>query len=131
MSLNRIPVYHDSKHVAIVQISTANTNRDGSGTLGTVLTAANNGYAVTKVDVIGTVTTTAGQVRLFVDDGGGTARLIAEIAISAATPSASVQCATGSWTPSGDGLCLPSGYILKASTHNAEAINVIAHYGKY
>lgn len=130
MSANRIPIYHDLKKVAQAQVSTANTNRDGTGTIATVMTAGTNGSAVTHVNVIATVTTTAGMVRLFAHDGS-VYRLLAEIAIAAATPSATVACATGSWTPPGDGLCLPSGWSLRASTHNAEAINVFAHYGDY
>jgi len=133
MSANRIPIYHDSKAVAQVQISTANTNRDGTGTLGTVLTASStgNGVAVTVVTYIAAVTTTAGMVRLFLDDGSNK-RLIAEIAVAAVTPSATVACATGTYTPPwADGLVIPPGWSLKASTHNAEAINVFAHYGTY
>lgn len=130
MSANRIPIYHDNKNVAAVAISTANTGRDGTGTLGTVMTAGANGSAITRVDVVAPGTTTAGMVRLFLDNGSAKF-LIKEIAITAITPSASLPGFADSWTPGGDGLCLPTGWSLKASTHNAESFNVAAHYGNY
>ncbi|MEO5642030.1 MAG: hypothetical protein ABIQ40_08485 [Bacteroidia bacterium] len=103
-------------------ISTANTNLDGTGTLGTVLTAASNGTLIKSVTIKAQVSTTAGMVRLFVS-GGGATELIAEIEVPAVTKSAT--------DPSFENYmeinyALKSGYILKASTVNAEAMNVIA-----
>lgn len=122
--------YAATPRLGIGQVSAANTNRDGTGTLVSILTgAAAPGTRVDRVVVTATVTTTAGMVRLFIDDGTNV-RLYREIPITAVTVSASV--AAFSATIETPDLHLPSAsHILKASTHNAEAINVFAHAGDY
>ncbi|NBX74718.1 MAG: hypothetical protein EBQ89_10555, partial [Alphaproteobacteria bacterium] len=54
------------------QISTANTNRDGTGTLGTVVTAGASGSRIEEIVIEATGTTTAGMIRLFLNDGTNT-----------------------------------------------------------
>jgi hypothetical protein len=115
--------------IGIAQISTANTNRDGTGTIGTVATAGAQGTLIELIRVKATGTTTAGMVRLYIHDGAN-ARLLAEISVSAATPSATVQTFEDELTPTTP-LVLPSGYSLRASTHNAETFNVFAVGGHY
>lgn len=117
------------------QISTANTARDGSGTLVDIVVAGASGTRIDQIKIKATGTTTAGMIRLFISDGT-TNRLWKEIAVAAITPSGTVQ----SWesndadlrTPAGDGtplLALPSGYRLKAAPHNAETFNVLVTSG--
>jgi hypothetical protein len=110
-------------------ISTANTARDGTGGMGTVLTAGPEGTLVELVRVIATGTTTAGMVRLFLHDGTA-ARLWDELAVTAVTPSGTVAAFEGEITPSKP-LVLPSGWSLRASTHNAEEFVVHASGGNY
>ena len=109
------------------QISTANTNRDGSGTLGTVLTAGKTGSRIDRIRAIATGTTTAGMIRYFLStDGGTTKRLIAEQAVSAVTPSASVPVWSGDLTQvNAPWLVMAPNAILYAATHNAETFNII------
>ncbi|MBI5257011.1 MAG: hypothetical protein HY855_10970, partial [Burkholderiales bacterium] len=81
-------------------ISTANANRDGTGTLGTVMTGATRntsaappllgGSRIDKLAIHAQAATTAGMVRLFVHDGT-TARLVAEVPVQPVTPGANVQ----------------------------------------
>jgi len=130
MSANRIPIHLDSGHVAQVQISTANTARDGTGTIGTLLTADGNGYLVTRLDVTAAGTTSAGLVTVFLHDGSNY-RLFTEITVSAVTPSTTLAAATAYWTASGSGLYLPSGWSIRVATTIAQTLNVFAHYGKY
>lgn len=112
------------------QVSAANTNRDGSGTLVTLLTAGASGSKIEEITVIGAVTTTAGMVRLFTStDGGTTKRLFDEIAIDAVTPSGTLPAFRRSKRYTN--FVLPAGALLYASTHNAEAINVHADYGDF
>ncbi len=117
-----------------VSISTANTNRDGTGTLGTVFAAGSSGSRVSRIVVQATGTTTAGMVRLFLHNGS-TPYLWKEVPISAITPSASVAAAHYELNErSADGLLplmLPSGWSLRASTHNAEAFVVTANGGDF
>jgi hypothetical protein len=114
--------------LATARISTANTNRDGTGTLGTVLTGGTNGSRVDRIVITATATTTAGMVRLFISDGTNI-RLWKEIAVSAITPSGTVAAFTStiSSPDSNPLLVLPVNYVLKAGTNNAESFDVIAH----
>lgn len=131
MTANKHPIHINVPIAATVQISTANTNRDGTGTLGTVVTAANDGTRIEKITIKATGTTTAGMVRLFIDNLTNV-RLWKEVTIDAITPSGTVEAFSKVIELFGDdALDLPSGYILKAGTHNAEAFNVIAEGGNY
>lgn len=110
-------------NTGMVVISTANSNLDGTGTLGTVLTAASNGTLVKRITIKAQGTVTQGMVRLFVYDGSSNTRLIEEVLIPAITQGSTemsfeqtIEC----------NYRLQSGYILKAATQNAETFNVIA-----
>lgn len=129
MAANTSPLFTLAPKIGVAQISTANTARDGTGTMGTVITGATNGTRINRVDIKAIVTTTAGMIRLFIHDGTN-ARLIKEISVSALTPSGTVQAFSAEWVPE-EPLVLPSGYSLRASTHNAETFNVFAHAGDY
>lgn len=104
------------------QISVANTNRNGTGTLVTIFTGATNGSRVDDIYIVATGTTTAGVVRLFISDGSNV-RLWQEILVSAITPSTTV--AVWSYTLLNQALLLESGWSLQAATNNAETFNVI------
>ena len=114
--------YAATPKTAVAQVSTANTARDGTGTLATVFTAGASGSRIDDIAIIATGTTTAGMVRLFLHDGT-TARLWREVAVSAITPSATVS--PFSSLLSGLALVLQTGWSLRASTHNAETFNVL------
>ena len=115
--------------VGIAALSVANTNRDGSGTLGIVFTAGANGSRVDKAVVRATGTTTPGTVRLYIYNGT-TAALFTEVIVTAVTVSASTPAFEGVIDFLG-GLVLPSGYSLRASTNNAETFNVVAFGGDF
>lgn len=120
-----------------VQISTANTNRDGTGTMGTICTGPNTtagvgvGKRIFRITVQATVTTTAGVVRFFIStDNGTTKRMICEKIVPAITPSTTIPA----WrveVPELVGLIIPggTGNILYASTNNAETFNIICESG--
>lgn len=103
-------------------LSAANSNLDGTGTLETVLTGASSGTLVRKVTVKATGNTTAGIVRFFVT-GGGATKLLIEIPVSAVTKSGTDNAFSATADLRYE---LQSGYLLKASTQNAEAFTVIA-----
>lgn len=110
---------------APVQVSVANTNRDGTGTLVTVVTPDENGSYVDQVDIVAVGTVTAGFIRLFTDDGTNT-RLEAEIPVPATTPAVGVTPVWSTvWRPS-PALFLPSTWLLKACTHIGETFNLKA-----
>lgn len=115
------PSYAGTTATAIAQISAANTNRDGTGTIVDVGTAAPSaGRRYDKITIAATGTTTAGVVRLFFYNGSAY-RLWKEILVQAVTPSTSV--AVWNYTLY-ETFVLPSGYKLAASTNNAETFNV-------
>lgn len=104
------------------QASVANTARDGTGTLVDLTPVAPAaGRRVDAIELVAAGAVTAGMVRLFLHDGT-TNRLWKEIPVTAITPSASVPV----WSallmlvrP----LILASGWRIRMSVHNAEAIN--------
>lgn len=119
-----------------VTISTANAGRDGTGTLGTVMTGAARamggdpplagGSRVDALAISARGTTTAGAVRLFVHDGAN-ARFIGEVIVPARTPGASL--AAWSVRLNRDNcdflpLVLAAGASLRASTERAESFDV-------
>jgi hypothetical protein len=116
------PQYASVPATAMVQIATANALRDGTGTLGTLITGAATGTRVDDVYICATGTTTAGVVRLFISDGTNN-MLFSEYTVTANTPSTTVPV----WSAflSNLGIILKSGWSIKASTNNAEIFNVL------
>jgi hypothetical protein len=118
------PSFAVTPRLASVNIATANTNRDGTGTVATLITGAATGTRVAEIVIKARVTTTAGQVRVFLHDGTNFF-FFDEIAVTAATPSNSVQSVRARATY--DNLVLPSAsWSVRVSTHNAESIDVTA-----
>jgi hypothetical protein len=110
----------------LIQISTANTNRDGTGTAGTLTTGTTSGVVLENVVVTATGTTTAGMIRFFLSiDGGTNKRLICERVVTAKTPSGTVN-AFSTTVPELVGLVLlTTNTVLYASTNNAETFNIL------
>jgi hypothetical protein len=118
------PAFAVTPRIGAANIATANANRDGTGTVATLLTGAATGTRVAEVVVQARVTTTAGMVRLFLYDGT-TYRFFDEIAVAAATVSATVKGTRVSALY--NNLILPSAsWSLVVATHNAESIDVVA-----
>lgn len=139
--------YTKNARQASVAISTANTNRDGTGTMTIVWTApafvdATNpgGSRIERIIIQATGTTTAGMVRLFVsnDATANTAAntfLYEEIPVTAATPSTTVQAYSVSLQAVTYQTLFPimigPGCTLRVSTANAESFVVTAMGGDY
>lgn len=126
--------YASTPIIGMGQVSVANTNRDGTGTLATIFTAGTSGSRIDSICIKALNSTTAGTIRLFIHDGT-TAQLLTELPVIAITPSGvspsfEVQLNTNTMTQ-----VLPiifqSGYSLRASTNNAETFNIIAQGGNF
>lgn len=119
------PVFAVTPRIGFAQVSTANTNYDGTtGTYADVIIGAATGTRVAEIVIQAAATTTAGMVRLFITDGS-TTRMFDEVSVAAATVGATVKGARVSTTYSN--LILPnSSWKIIASTHNAVAINIFA-----
>lgn len=122
-----------------VQISTANTSRTGSGTLGTLITGPSAtagsgvGERINRVVVHATVSTAvAGMVRFFLSlDGGTTKHLILEKPIPVVTADADTS-AYRTECPELVGLILPGGgnAVIYVATEKADTFNVICESGR-
>jgi hypothetical protein len=122
MALN--PSFAVTPRLASVNIATANTNRDGTGTVAALITGASTGTRIAEIVIKARVTTTAGQVRVFLHDGTNFF-IFDEIIVAAATPSNSVQSIRVSTRY--DNLVLPNAsWSIRVCTHNAESIDVTA-----
>ncbi len=126
------PAFAATPRCAIGQVLTANTGRDGSGTIATIFTAGSSGSKIERIRVQATGTTTAGVVRLFIHDGSN-ARLLKEVMVSAATPSTSIEAFSQDvdFSTSDQIGVIPTGFSIRASTHNAETFNVFVFGGDY
>lgn len=134
--------YATAPTIEVAQVSTANTNRDGTGT--TVLvaqgpaTAAASGVGkrIVGVTIQAVGTTTSGMIRFFISvDGGTTKRLIDEVVVNAITVSASTPAYSGN-AAGIIGLVLTgqvsSQYCqLYASTEKAETFNIVVYGATY
>lgn len=117
-----------------VNISTANTARDGSGTVGTLVTGTALGVRIDKITVHAKVTTSAGMIRFFLNDGTNKflvhEEVVAAVTVGADTPawSAEILQETNPWLAK---LTVLTGWTLLVSTHIGEAFSVVAHGGNY
>ena len=109
-------------NTGMVTISAANNKLDGTGTIYTVLTAGGDGCHIKSVKGQAIQSTTQGMVRLFVYNGSNTTSLIAEVEVSAVTPSATDKAFESVLYLD---LYLERNYELRATTENAESFNVI------
>lgn len=109
-------------------ISTANTNRDGTGIIVNLFTAGASGSRVERITISATSTTTAGMIRLYIFDGTNT-DLIREMPVIAITPSTTT---TSYYQQLGSlAMILSNGKSLRVSTNNAENFRVIAEGGDF
>jgi hypothetical protein len=115
--------YAATPRTAVGQVTTANTNRNGTGTIATIFTGGSSGSRIDDISIVATGTTTAGVVRLFLNDGT-TSYLWQEILVSAITPSTTVQ--VFSYTLLNQAIILASSsWSLRASTNNSETFNIL------
>lgn len=119
------PVFAVTPNIQASQVSAANTNRDGTGTIVTVLTPNTNGTLIENIFIKATVTTTAGMIRFFITEGGDK-RLVEEVLVAAVTASATVAAFSATAVTLKD-YVLETGQILSASTEKGEAINIHVH----
>ncbi len=119
------PKFASTPRFEFARVAAANTNRDGTGTIVSLITGVAAGTRVTSITAVAEVTTTAGMFRIWSTvDAGTTWRLFDELPVPALTPSASVPA----WRirRTYDDLILRSAsHIIGITMHNAEA--VVAH----
>lgn len=129
MPANSVPLFTLTPVVSVAQISTANTNRNGTGALSVVVVGGTNGTRIEYIRVVATGTVTNGVVRLYIS-GGTSVFLWKEIIVTATIPSTTQEVFTAEYIPTSP-LVLPVGHAIEASTNNAETFNVFVHGGDY
>lgn len=126
------PSFSNTPKTETLKVSAANTNRDGSGTIVYSSPAPVQGRVVQAVKFAAEGTTTAGNLRMFIDDGTGGvghARMWDEESSAGSTPSATVLPITGYFDVPVAGLALQSGYRLGFAVNNAEAYDITIIWG--
>lgn len=122
------PAYTATPRTERAEISTANTNRDGTGTIVNLFTAGANGSRLERITICATGTTTDGIIRLYLYDGTNT-DLWKEIPVTAVTPSGTVLAYTIQLISLA--FILSNGKSIKVSTQKAENFRVIAEGGDF
>ena len=123
MAANTVPLFVDTPLGDAIKFSTANTARDGTGTIADLVIGAADGTRIDGAIVKAEVTTTAGMIRFYYDDTVDVC-LIDELIVTAITVGAAVKAWSGVWSPARE-IILPSGHAIQVSTHNGEAFNAI------
>lgn len=136
MAANTVPIMVLTPSNKLVQMTAANTNRDGTtGTYYELCVGTTNGTRVKKITAKCSVTSVAGMIRLFYYDGTNK-YLWREEPTGAATPAATVQGASveilpKSGDPNDDLVTLPSGHKIYGSTEKAETWNMVSETWDY
>ena len=134
MAANTTPTFTITPEIGMASITTANTARDGTGTMATLLTGATAGTRVTRITITSLGTNTNGMIRLFIGDDAGSPniRLWKEILAPATTGSVTVlEFNSTQYLPGESAIVLPPNYTLRVSTHVGEPYAVIAEGGDY
>jgi len=103
-------------------VSTANPNRDGSGTVPTIMTAAASGTRIDDIEIQAFGATSAGVFRLYLNDGAGN-RMVREILVTAITPSTTVAAFNARVTDLA-WILQNASWSLRASTEVANSFNI-------
>lgn len=122
MAANTAPVFGLTPRLDTVNIGTANTSRTTFATGSYFTVAGTNGTRVEGIAINALVTTTAGTVRIWVNDGSND-RLIDEVIVAAVTVGASTPGWSGYWKPKVTPFVLPSGWKMGVTTEKAESMN--------
>lgn len=136
--MNNIPIFTQTPLCVSGRVATANPNLDGvTGTYTTLVTGSANGTRISYIRIKALVTTTTGMIRFFVNDGTAV-NLIAEVDVTVAAPSATVQSFEATLdfeyvTANGElsQVILATGDTLIASTEKAETFAITVFGGNY
>jgi hypothetical protein len=142
MASNTQPIYPKAVIGAELSIATANTGRDGTGTIGTLYTAVaaasgGQGAIVQSITCCATGTTTAGVIRMW-RKVSSTYTLMREFLVTAITPGVATEVWKFTTAQGADSMgriavnvMLEPGDVIAFSTHIAETFNITADIGEY
>lgn len=132
--INTMPVTPRTCKTLNALVNTANTDRTGAtGTVAQFKTANSNytsgadGAYLSTLRIKGTVTTTDGNVRIYISDGT-TKWLVEEIDVTAVTAAAGTNAFSSVTSLN---LPIPASYTVHATTHNSEAMHITIDCWEY
>lgn len=130
MAKNENPIFTKAPVIGMAEVSAANANLDGTGTIVSIGDGGVEGVRLDIFEARAIVATTAGMLRLFLSmDSGVTWELWMEIPVLAVTPGAAVEAFEAEVVFTKP-LNLPdSTWELGVATENAEAQNVFIRGG--
>lgn len=144
MAANTIPIYSKAGQISWSNtLKTANTAKDGTGTVATIFTAGSDGARVERIRVRALGTNVATVLRLFINNGGANSTptnnvLYAEMTVAATTLSEAAALLTTNEFPSAADttafpIVLPAGYTLMCTvgTTIAAGLDVTAIGSSY
>lgn len=132
MPANTSPIFLLTPNVGRASVSTANTGRDGTGTIATVFTAGANGSKITEITIKATSDPADSTVVFYIHDG--TNYWVYDEWDIGNPGAGSTTVASYTESRSYANLILPTGYSLRASITvalTAGVIHVIAFGGDY
>lgn len=77
-------------NTGLCKVSVANSNRDGSGTVATLINGSDAGTFINSITIKAEGSTSQGMIRFFMDNGG-TKTLLMEVVVPATTPTGIVE----------------------------------------
>lgn len=125
------PVYAATPRCGVGQLTVANTNRDGTGTIVTVFTAGSGGSRIDTIVATFRVTNTTGSIVYYLFDGTTYYNLPESQVTPATTVSTTQPGLSLVYAIPGGFLILPSGWSLRASATKAESVTVVAIGGDF
>lgn len=129
MAVQFQPIFPKTVQTAVAANATANTNRDGTGTIADIFTAGADGSFINSLVIKATVTTTSGMVRFYVHNGSAWflwhEENVTPVTVGAANPGEEIDVEFFK------GMALKAGWKLGYAPHNAENFNAICVYGDY
>lgn len=137
MSANT-PVFSQTPHIGQVTLTTANTATNGTGAVEELMTGEDYGTRISYIRVKAQGVTTVGKINFFIVTAGSGTSYLWSLAVTAITPSASVDSWEGyiNLEDTSDGetgfpFILPSATVLKCSTYNSETFSVTCFGSHY
>ena len=135
MAANTIPIYSKAGQISWSgDLKTANTAKDGTGTVETIFTAGADGARVERIRIRALGTNVATVLRIFINNGGANSTatnnaLYAEITLASTTLSETAALLTTNEFPSvadttAFPIVLPAGYKLLATVGTTIAAGV-------
>lgn len=126
MAQNTEPVFALTAHLAVAELSAANTNRDGTGTIVDLFTPTSFGSRPRMIKAVAKAATTSGMINFFLHDGTSYKYWTA-IPVTAITPSATTVAWEGYMDPAElELLDMQSTWKIGCAPTQAETFNVFA-----